>query len=147
LCPRAVRMAGPKPALSDAEYRLLAGFRHALRRFLRFSEAAAAEQGLTPQQHQALLAVRGATGGRLAVGGLAEQLQLRPHSAAGLATRLEAQGLLRREPGAADARQVLLALTPQAEKLLELLSLAHRRELERMAPTLRALLQMLEPAD
>lgn len=140
-------MAGPKPGLSDAEYRLLAGFRHALRRFLRFSEAAAGEQGLTPQQHQALLAIRGATGGRLAVGGLAEQLQLRPHSAAGLATRLEAQGLLRREPGAEDARQVMLALTPQAEKLLELLSLAHRRELERMAPTLRALLQMLETED
>jgi DNA-binding MarR family transcriptional regulator len=140
-------MAGPKPGLSDAEYRLLAGFRHALRRFLRFSEAAAGEQGLTPQQHQALLAIRGATGGRLAVGGLAEQLQLRPHSAAGLATRLEAQDLLRREPGAEDARQVMLALTPQAEKLLELLSLAHRRELERMAPTLRALLQMLETED
>ncbi len=140
-------MAGPKPGLSDAEYRLLAGFRHALRRFLRFSEAAAGEQGLTPQQHQALLAIRGATGGRLAVGGLAEQLQLRPHSAAGLATRLEAQGLLRREPGAEDARQVMLALTPQAENLLELLSLAHRRELERMAPTLRALLQMLETED
>jgi DNA-binding MarR family transcriptional regulator len=139
-------MAGPSPGLSDTEYRLLAGFRHALRRFMRFSEAAAAEQGLTPQQHQALLAIRGAPGGRLAVGGLAEQLQLRPHSAAGLATRLEAQGLLRREPGTADARQVMLALTPQAEKLLELLSLAHRRELERMAPTLRALLQMLETA-
>jgi DNA-binding MarR family transcriptional regulator len=142
-----MRMAGPKPGLSDAEYRLLAGFRHALRRFLRFSEAAAAEQGLTPQQHQALLAIRGAAAGRLAVGGLAEQLQLRPHSAAGLATRLEAQGLLRREAGAEDARQVMLALTPQAEKLLELLSLAHRRELERMAPTLRALLQMLESTE
>ena len=142
-----MRMAGAKPGLSDAEYRLLSGFRHSLRRFLRFSEAAAAEQGLTPQQHQALLAIRGAPDGRLAVGGLAEQLQLRPHSAAGLATRLEAQGLLRREAGAADARQVMLALTPRAEKLLELLSLAHRRELERMAPTLRALLQMLETAD
>jgi DNA-binding MarR family transcriptional regulator len=141
-----MRMAKPEPGLSDAQYRLLAGFRHALRRFLRFSEAAAAEQGLTPQQHQALLAIRGAVGGRLPVGGLAEQLQLRPHSAAGLATRLETQGLLRREPGVEDARQVMLALTPQAEKLLELLSLAHRRELERMAPTLRALLQMLEGA-
>lgn len=140
------RMApSPEAPINDAEYRLLAGFRHALRRFLRFSEAAAAEQGLTPQQHQALLAIRGAgTGGRLAVGGLAEQLQLRPHSAAGLASRLEAQGLVRREPGANDARLVLLALTPQAEAVLELLSQAHRRELERMAPTLRALLAMLE---
>ncbi|HUJ98635.1 MAG TPA: helix-turn-helix domain-containing protein, partial [Stellaceae bacterium] len=82
--------------MSDAEYRLLAGFRHALRRFLRFSEAAAAEQGLTPQQHQALLAIRGAgSAGRLGVGGLAEQLQVRPHSAVGLASRLEALGLVR----------------------------------------------------
>lgn len=133
-----------KEALTDGDYRLLAAFRHALRRFLRFSEAAAAEQGLTPQQHQALLAIRGAgSGGRLGVGGLAEQLQIRPHSAVGLASRLEALGLVRREPVAGDARQVLLALTPQAERLLERLSRAHREELRLVSPALRELLALL----
>ncbi len=133
--------------LSDAEYRSLAAFRHALRRFLRFSEAAAAEQGLTPQQHQALLAIRGAgTERRLAVGGLAEQLQIRPNSAVGLASRLAAQGLVRRESGSGDQRHVLLALTPAADALLERLSQAHRRELRRLSPRLRALLVELGAA-
>jgi DNA-binding MarR family transcriptional regulator len=131
-------------ALSDGDYRLLAAFRHALRRFLRFSEAAAAEQGLTPQQHQALLAIRGAgSAGRLGVGGLAEQLQIRPHSAVGLASRLEALGLVRREAGTDDARHVLLALTPAAERLLERLSRTHRDELRLVSPALRELLALL----
>lgn len=134
-----------KEALTDGDYRMLAAFRHALRRFLRFSEAAAARQGLRPQQHQALLAIRGAgSAGRLAVGGLAEQLQIRPHSAVGLASRLEALGLVRREAGAGDARQVLLALTPDADRLLERLSRAHREELRRLSPALRDLLAMLD---
>lgn len=137
-----------KKALTDGDYRLLAAFRHALRRFLRFSEAEAAGQGLTPQQHQALLAIRGAgSGGRLGVGGLAEQLQVRPHSAVGLASRLEALGLVRREPGAGDARQVLLVLTPAADRLLERLSRAHRDELRRLSPALRNLLAMLGEGD
>jgi DNA-binding MarR family transcriptional regulator len=137
--------AGAEPApLGDAEYRALAAFRHALRRFLSFSEAAASAQGLTPQQHQALLAVRGAGAGRLTVGRLAELLQIRPHSAVGLVSRLAAQGLVRREEGNEDRRQVLVALTAEAEALLERLSLAHRDELRRLAPTLRALLAQLE---
>jgi DNA-binding MarR family transcriptional regulator len=131
-------------ALSDADYRILAAFRHALRRFLRFSEAAAAQQGLTPQQHQALLAIRGAgSAGRLSVGGLAEQLQIRPNSAVGLASRLAALGLVRREAGAGDQRHVLLVLTSAADALLERLSLAHREELQRLSPSLRALLAEL----
>lgn len=133
-----------KEALTDRDYRQLAAFRHALRRFLRFSEAEAAAQGLTPQQHQALLAIRGAgSAGRLGVGALAEQLQIRPHSAVGLASRLEALGLVRREAGIGDARHVLLALTPAADRLLERLSRAHRDELRRLSPALRDLLALL----
>ena len=48
--------------LSDADYRSLAEFRHALRRFLAFSEHAARDHGLTPSQHQLLLAIRGHAG-------------------------------------------------------------------------------------
>jgi DNA-binding MarR family transcriptional regulator len=49
-------------AVSDREYEMLASFRHALRRFLSFSEEAARVVGLTPQQHQALLAIKGFQG-------------------------------------------------------------------------------------
>jgi DNA-binding MarR family transcriptional regulator len=130
--------------LGDAEYRNLAAFRYALRRFQRFSESAAEALGLTPQQHQTLLAIRGAgADGRLTVGEIAEHLQIRPHSAVGLVSRLEAQGLVRREGGAADRRQVLVALTAEAEARLEKLSVAHREELRRIGPTLGALLEQL----
>lgn len=132
--------------LSNAEYRALAAFRHALRDFLRFSEAAASAQGLTPQQHQTLLAVRGAGPDRLTVGKLAQLLQIRPHSAVGLVSRLAAQGLVRREENSADRRQVLVALTAEADALLERLSRAHREELRRLAPALRMLLAQIEAA-
>lgn len=132
-------------ALRDADYQALAAFRHALRNFLHFSEAAAEALGLTPQQHQALLAIRGASGdGHLTVGALAEQLVIRPHSAVGLVSRLAAEGLVRREEGAADRRQVHVLLTAKAETLLERLSRAHREELRRIGPSLRTLLTQLD---
>ena len=49
--------------LSDGDYATLAGFRYALRQFARYSEAAAEKAGLTPRQHQALLAIRAGPGG------------------------------------------------------------------------------------
>ena len=136
------------PPLGDDEYRTLAAFRYALRNFLHFSEAAAEALGLTPQQHQALLAIRGAlSGGHLTVGALAEQLLIRPHSAVGLVSRLAAEGLVRREEGKADRRTVLVALTAKAEALLERLSRAHRDELRRIGPSLRTLLARLDERD
>jgi DNA-binding MarR family transcriptional regulator len=123
--------------LSDAEYLALAEFRQALRRFLQFSEQAAEGLGLTPQQHQALLAIRGFGGAAgLAMGELAERLQIRHHSAAGLVARLEAQGLVARRPGTADRRQVYVSLLPKAAALLERLSRPHRAELRRVSPLL-----------
>src|SRR3546814_4144671 len=90
-------MADPKtPAeLADADYAALADFRHALRRFQAFSEAQAAEQGLTPQQHQALLAIRGAAPGTPSVGDIAERLMLKPHSARSEEHTSELQSLMR----------------------------------------------------
>lgn len=138
-----------KPArLGDEEYRALAAFRHALRSFLHFSEAAAETLGLTPQQHQALLSIRGAPGGgRLTIGALAEQLLIRPHSAVGLVSRLAAEKLVRREEGSADRRMVHVVLTAKAETLLERLSRAHRDELRRIGPSLRTLLARLDERD
>src|SRR5919107_1942363 len=102
------------------EYEKLAAFRYALRRFLRFSESAAASVGLTPNQHQALLAIKGFPGrDRVTNGELAERLQVRHHSAVGLADRLEAQGLIVREQGESDRREFYITLTERGGELLE----------------------------
>jgi DNA-binding MarR family transcriptional regulator len=129
--------------LSDGDYQTLAGFRYALRRFGRYSEAAAEEAGLTPRQHQALLAIRAGPGGTLRVGELAERLFLRPHSASELVQRMEEQGLLQRETGPADKRQVAVRLHERGERVLEELSQSHRAELRRLRPMLQELLAEL----
>jgi DNA-binding MarR family transcriptional regulator len=131
-----------KDSLTDEDYVALAGFRHALRQFAAFSEQRAAEYALTPQQHQALLAIRGATG-PVSVGYLADQLILKPHSATGLAGRLEVLGLIARKPSSRDRRQSLLELTPKAMALLSQLSSAHRDEIKRIRPLLNTLLKRI----
>ena len=132
-------------AITDDEYASLAAFRYELRQFLRFSEAAAEAVGLTPQQHQALLAIRGfPEPDGMTVGGLAERLQIKPHSAVGLVNRLVAQELLSRRASTTDRRQVFLALTPRGNELLAELTATHRAEVRRMRATLQELLQRLE---
>lgn len=130
-------------AIEDADYALLAEFRHALRRFLVFSEDKAAAFGLTPQQHQALLAIRAAPGGKASIGYVAERLVLKPHSASGLVDRLEAQGWLMRGPSPDDRRQALLGLTDKARDALAGLSTTHREEIRRLRPMLTDLLESL----
>jgi len=130
--------------LSKAEYELLASFRYALRQFLRFSEEAARAANLEPQQHQALLAIKGFPGrDRVTIGELAERLQIRHHSAVGLVDRLAANGLLTREPASDDRRQVYITLTPNGEALLDRLAAAHKAELLRLEPELKDLLGRL----
>jgi DNA-binding MarR family transcriptional regulator len=126
--------------LTDDDYRTLAGFRYALREFGRYSESVADEAGMTPRQHQALLAIRAGPGGTLHVGELAAKLFLKPHSASELVQRMVEQGLVRRETGAADKRQVTLRLSPRGETVLEQLSQSHRAELRRLRPMLQELL-------
>jgi DNA-binding MarR family transcriptional regulator len=134
-----------KPArVTRREYEALAGFRATLRRFLAFSEAAARSAGLTPRQHQALLAVKGSPGGlRLSIGGLAEQLQVRHHSAVGLVDRLVSLGLLKRESLGPDRRRVQIALTAKGGRTLDALATAHRDELRQAAPRFEELLRAL----
>jgi len=130
--------------LSKAEYEALASIRYALRQFLRFSEDAATAAGLAPRQHQALLAIKGFPGrDRITIGELAERLQIHHHSAVGLADRLVLHRLAARERGAADRRQVYLALTPRGEAVLEKLSAAHKEQLRRIAPQMEKLLKRL----
>jgi DNA-binding MarR family transcriptional regulator len=133
------------PRVTQAEYEALAEFRHALRQFLRFSEEAASAVGLTPRQHQALLAIRGAPGGaQPSVGDLARRLQVRHHSAVGLIDRLASLGLVRRRPNERDRRQVFVALTARGERLLARLSAAHREEIRHLRPRLEAVLEMAQ---
>ena len=129
--------------VSDREYQSLAALRAALRRFQHFSEEEARAAGLTPQQHQAMLAVRGAADA-MTVGALAEQLQVRHHSAVGLVDRLAAQDLVERVRGDGDRREVRLALTARGEAILGSLAATHRAELRRLGPQLAALLAALD---
>ncbi|HEY1503666.1 MAG TPA: MarR family transcriptional regulator [Stellaceae bacterium] len=131
-------------ALTAADYGRLAEFRYVLRHFLIFSENAALAAGLSAQQHQALLAIKGAGAGiPVTAGLLAERLGIRHHSAVGLLDRLAEKNLIRRQRSSADRRQVLIRATPKAERLLARLSAAHQRELQRVAPLLRGLLTQL----
>lgn len=139
-------MAHTPPGITKHEYRALAAFRHALRKFLHFSEQAAVAAGLTPQQHQALLAVKGFVDESLTIGELAERLQLRHHSAVGLVNRLVSQKLLKRHRSTNDRRQVHLRLTSTGERLLRDLSAAHREELRRIGPQLKVLLERFHEA-
>ncbi|APT33937.1 MarR family transcriptional regulator [Methylobacterium phyllosphaerae] len=124
-------------ALSREQYAALADFRFRLRRFLAFSEAAAARAGLPPQQHQALLTLAGHIGRAPAtVGLLAEQLLIAPHSAAELVSRMVEAGLLTKTRAVEDRRRSALSLTPRAEGLLQSLTAAHLDELRNLAPAL-----------
>ena len=118
------------------DYSALAAFRYEIRRFLNFSEAAAREAGIEPQQHQALLAIKGRPELDTTVGLLAERMQIRHHSAVELSRRLEGRGWIRRSRHGRDRREVQLRLTRRAEKLLAKLSLAHRDELRTTEPRL-----------
>lgn len=132
------------PNLGTVDYAALADFRHALREFLVFSERRAAECGLTAQQHQALLAIRGAPAAQVTIGYLADRLIVKPHSASGLIERLEALGLVARSPSETDRRQAMIELTPRSRDLLEQLSTTHQEELRRLRPMFTALLTRLE---
>jgi DNA-binding MarR family transcriptional regulator len=129
--------------LRDEHYASLAGFRQALRRFLAFSETAARAAGIGPRQYQALLAIRAAADGRLAIGELAAELGLRHHSTVELVKRMEAQGLLARRYGREDRRRVYVHLSRHGALVLGKLAALHRRQLAQLRPQLEALLASL----
>lgn len=130
--------------MRDADYRTLAEFRFALRVFLRFSEDAARSAGLTPNQHQLLLAVRGAPDGPPTITEVADRLQLRHNSTVELVDRAEAAGLVQRRADPEDRRQQRLSCTRRGERILESLSVAHRDELRRFREEMTDLLCELD---
>jgi DNA-binding MarR family transcriptional regulator len=136
------REPAPKPQvqagrMADADYAALASFRRAIRIFLAFSEQAAREAGLTPQQHQALLTIRGLgqTEGTT-VGELATHLLLKHHTTVELVDRLVRAKLIARKSDPDDRRRVRLTLTVKAERTLASLSAVHLAEIRRHAPQL-----------
>ena len=130
--------------LETSEYRKLEEFRFQIRRFLGFSEGAARDSGIEPQQHQALLALKGMPKDWVpTIGHLADRLMLKHHSAVGLVDRLETLGLVTRQPSPDDARQVLLRLSAKGERILHRLSLTHHKELEETGPKLVAALRSI----
>ncbi len=129
--------------LTPRQYQAIAAFRAELRRFLAFSEAVAADAGLPPQQHQALLAIAGHAGPSPPnVGAIAEALLIAPHSAAELIARMAEAGLVTKTQSETDRRRVELALTGKAHAVLQRLTEAHLRELRTLGPALRRALKV-----
>jgi DNA-binding MarR family transcriptional regulator len=142
---RARQSTAMTPTPTDEDYRRLLQLRTGLRRFLRWSEQHAEAAGLTPAQHQLLLAIRGHDDPRgPTVGDVAGYLMLRHHSAVGLVDRAEKAGLITRGQDPENLTVVRLRLTDRGARQVEALSEQHLEELAHLAPTMHALWDALE---
>ena len=125
--------------LAKADFEALAEFRYQLRRFLRFSEQATRDSGVTPLQYQLMLQVKGFPGRDWAtIGELAERLQAKHHGVVALVSRCEALGFVQRQASASDLRRVEIRLTPEGERFTTRLARLHHDELA----SLHGLLQL-----
>ena len=117
--------------LGPADYAAMAGFRYAVRKFLRFSkEFLAAEPNLTPEQYEALLALKAFSGeDGLRVGELSERLQVKHHTAVTLTDKLRARRLVTKQRGQRDRRHVYVKLTDAGAEFLARLAFVHHGEI------------------
>ena len=123
--------------LTRSDFENLLPFRVILRRFLHWSQTEARAAGLTPAQHQLLVAIKGHRGGQdPTIGDLAGYLLLRHHSAVELVDRAAAAGLVERRSDAEDGRLTRVGLTAHGEARLGKLTPAHLDELQNLAPVL-----------
>lgn len=137
--------AAPHPKFRKESYEALANFRYALRAFFAFSEQAAEAAGLSPQQYQALLAIKGTREqSELSIREIAERLMIRHHSAVELVDRLAANGFVKRVKDENDARRVRVRPTAKAERVMDGLAAAHLRELKGVRPVLEQLLAQFD---
>lgn len=142
---RAIAACGPAAPLEQLDFEHLLELRTGLRRFLRWSEGQALAAGLTPAQHQLLLAVKGHPDpAGPTIGEIADYLVLRHHSAVGLIDRAVAAGLVERRPDPSSNSAVRVVLTPAGEEKLDALAGAHLEELAHLAPTMHALWRAVE---
>jgi DNA-binding MarR family transcriptional regulator len=131
--------------LRDRDYEQLLRFRTSLRRVLRWSEQQASAAGLTPAQHQLLLAIRGHPNEKgPTVGEVADYLLLRHHSAVELVDRAERAGLVQRSSDPDDGRVVRLALTREGGRRIEKLTNLTIDELARLGPATASLWRDVE---
>jgi DNA-binding MarR family transcriptional regulator len=118
------------PRITASDYEELLGFRTALRRFLHWSEEQAHAVGLTPAQHQLLLAIKGHPGELgPTVGELSDYLVSKHHSVVELIDRAVKAGLVERHRDAGDHRIIHLLATALGEERIEELSRLHLEEL------------------
>ena len=130
--------------MNPADFENLAAFRYQIRKFLRFSKDLLSSEDLTPDQYQALLAIRAASPGRgLSIRDLAEQLQVRHHSTVGIVDQLVLRQAVVREVAPEDRRKILLTLTEKGDTLVQRLAPPHREELSRLSPEMIQTLQRL----
>jgi DNA-binding MarR family transcriptional regulator len=130
------------PDLTAEDFGNLLAFRTGLRRFLHWSKAQAKAVGLTPAQHQLLVAVKGHPGSRgPAISDLAGYLLLRHHSTVELIDRAAEARLVERQADADDGRVIRVRLTARGEDRLRRLASAHIDELRSLAPVLDQLIE------
>lgn len=124
------------PQLLPDDYEALANFRYAMRKFLNFSRRAlAAEAGLTPEQYEALLALKAFGGPNgMTIRQLSERLQVKHHTVVSLVDKLERSRFVRREPGVDDRRTVYVSLTTAGSRVLAKVAVLHRREMRVRSP-------------
>jgi DNA-binding MarR family transcriptional regulator len=135
-----------KKTLRAKDYTALGAFRYAMRQFLRFSkDLLAARANLTPEQYEALLAIKASSqAGGMTVGQISERLQVRHHTAVSLIDKLEARKLVLRKRTNTDRRTVNVHLTRAGSTLLARLALIHYQEIRRRAPKIIRTLQRLK---
>ena len=135
--------------LTKQEYERLAQLRYSLREFARSTELEARKVGVTPQQYQLMLAIKGFPGREQAnISELAERLQIRHNAVIGLINRAETRGLVRREPDGdrQDRRVVLIHLTNEGEQILQAMAAALRSERRRVWKAWTAITTLEEQA-
>jgi len=136
-------VSGKNGSLSDVDYAALANLRYRIRKFRQFSTKAAEKLGLSPQQNQALLAIKGlGSGEQMSVSTLAARLFVPAASAAELTRSLEGRGYVTIE--VKQRRRTIVRLTDKAEEILRRLTPAHLYEIREMAPELMLALRVLQ---
>jgi DNA-binding MarR family transcriptional regulator len=131
--------------LQAEDYEALAAFRYAMRKFLRFSKETLARAKLTPEQYEALLAIKSSAGPNgITVGELSERLQVKHHTAVSLIDKLAARKLVTKERATDDRRLVYIKLTGLGGSVLPRLAAIHRREIRHRSPEMIHALRRLK---
>ena len=122
-----------------SDYVALADFRRSIRKFIRFAEEGARAEGITPQQHQVLLAIMGQPDRDWAlISEIADFMQLRHHTVVGLVDRCQATGLVLRTTSTSDRRKVEVSLTPRGQSILARLVQRNMKELLALRENLKS---------